>query len=97
MDSDLSLETKRLVFCTLVLGVLLHGYETWAVKRDASKKIKVFHNRCLRSIFTKMQQRFGRVSSVQVAKWFGMEVSLEEMIATRRLCMVVGSCSQNER
>ena len=87
MDSGLSLRTKRLVYRAVVLGVLLYGSETWATKRVASRKIEVFHNRCLRNILgiTKMQQRLGRISSVQVAKWFGMEESLEEMIAARRL------------
>ena len=87
MDSSLSLRTKRLVYHAVVLGVLLYGSETWVTKRDASRKIEVFHKRCLRSILgiTTMQQRLGHISNVEVAKWYGMEESLEEMVAARRL------------
>lgn len=37
-DIDLSLNIKRLVYCAMVLGVLLYGAETWATKREHSKK-----------------------------------------------------------
>ena len=43
MDSALSLRTKSLVYCAVVFGVLLYVSETWAVKRDTSRKIEVFH------------------------------------------------------
>ena len=57
------------------------------MERDASKKIEVFHNRCLWSMLgiTKTLQRLGCISSVQVAKWFEMEESLEDTIAVTRL------------
>ena len=86
-NSNLSYRTKRLVYRAVVLGVLLYGSETWTTKHNTSKKLEVFHNRCLRSIMgiTSAQQRMKHISSVQVAKNFGMEESLEDVITARRL------------
>ena len=86
-DWNLSLRTKRLIYRGVVLGVLLYGSETWATKRDTTRKLEVFHNRCLRGILgvTAAQQKAERISSIQVAKLFGMEESLEDMIIARRL------------
>ena len=71
---DLSLATKRLLYRAIVLGVLLYGAETWPAKRDNSRKLEVFHNRCLRSILgiSTSCQRSKRISSVQVSQIFGM-------------------------
>ena len=84
-DKNLSLATKRLVYKAVVLATLLYGSETWTTKRDAVRKLEVFHNRCLRGILgiSAMQQRMKHISSVQVAKRFGME---EDMVIARRLC-----------
>ena len=49
-DSNLSLRTKRNVYKAVVLGVLLYGSETWTTKRDAVRRLEVFHNRCLKRI-----------------------------------------------
>ena len=89
-DKDLSLATKRLLYCAIVLGVLLYGAETWPVKRDNSRKLEVFHNRCLRSILgiSTSRQRSERISSVQVSQMFGMEESLEDYISASRTTLV---------
>ena len=42
-NSNLSLRTKRKVYKAVVLGVLLYGSETWTTKRDAVKRLEVFH------------------------------------------------------
>ncbi len=86
-DKDLSLATKRLVYRAVVLGVLLCGAEAWATKREHSRRLEVFHNRCLRAILgiTTAQQRMGRISSVQVSQMFGMEESIEDLVSARRL------------
>ena len=49
-DSSLSLRTKRNMYKAVVLGVLLYGSETWTTKRDAVRRLEVFHNRCLKRI-----------------------------------------------
>ena len=61
--------------------------ETWTTKQAVARKLEAFNNRYLRGILgiTSMQQRLQHISSVQVAKQFGMEESLEDMIVLRTL------------
>ena len=68
VDKDLPLATKRLLYCAVVLGVLLYGAETWPTTRENSRKLEVFHNRCLRSILgiSTSRQRTEHINSVQV-------------------------------
>ena len=86
-DRNLSITTKRLVYNSVVLGVLLYGSETWTTTRSITRKLESFHNRCLRGILgiTSEQQRMERVTSIQIAKRFGMEDSLEDTITARGL------------
>ena len=86
-DSNLSLRTKRKVYKAVVLGVLLYGSETWTTKRDAIRRLEVFHNRYLKGILgiTTAQQQAEHLSSVQISKLFGMGKSLEDLVTARRL------------
>ena len=87
-DRNLSLTTKRLVYNSAVLGVLLYGSETWTTTRSTTRKLESFHNQCLRGILgiTSEQQRMKKISSIQIAKQFvGMEDSLKDIITVRRL------------
>ena len=43
--SDLTLETKRIVYHSVVLGVLLYGAETWAPTQELVSKLDRFHRR----------------------------------------------------
>ena len=58
-DRNLSLTTKTLVSNSAVLGALLYGSETWTTTSNTTKKLELFHNRCLRGILgiTSEQQR----------------------------------------
>ena len=49
-DSLLSLQTKRMVYQAVVLGVLLYAVETWPIKQRDVHSLEVFHHRCLRTI-----------------------------------------------
>ena len=84
INNSLLLKTKRLVYRAVVLGVLLYGVETLALKRD---HLEVFHNRCLRAILgiTTARQKMERITTIQVRKKFGMEEALEDLITAHRL------------
>ena len=41
--SDLTMETKRIVYQSVVLGVLLYGAETWAFSQNLVGKLDQFH------------------------------------------------------
>ena len=86
-DSDLSVSSKRLVYMSVVLGVLLYGSETWAIKSRTMHKLEAFHNRCMRCILgiTSEQQIQERITTVQLRRRFGLHCSLEGIILKRRL------------
>ena len=52
-----------------------------------ARKLEAFHNRCLRGILgiVSVQHHLQHISSVQVAKQFGMDELLEDMIVLRGL------------
>ena len=45
-----SLKTKMLLYNSNVKSVLLYGSESWRVVKTDTRKMEVFHNRCLRRI-----------------------------------------------
>ena len=49
-SSKIGTETKLRIFKSKVLGVLLHGAESWKVSQSICHKIDVFQTRCLRRI-----------------------------------------------
>ena len=56
-DAHLSLSTKRSVYRTCVLSVLLYGSECWVPLQRHLKKLNSFHHRCLRSVLGITNQR----------------------------------------
>ena len=46
--SDLTLETERMVYRSVVLGVLLYGAEAWAPTQELVRKLDCFHRCCVR-------------------------------------------------
>ena len=83
-DSTLSLVTKRMVYHTIVLGVLLYGAETWTNKKAAIQKLESFNNKCLRWIMgiTRAQQRIKCITSAQARKKFVVEETLEDVVTS---------------
>jgi hypothetical protein len=47
----LSKNTKITVYGTIILPVVLYGYETWSVTLRDEQRLRVFENRVLRRIF----------------------------------------------
>ena len=45
--SDLTLETKRMVYRSVALGMLLYGAETWAPTQELVGKLDQFHRHCV--------------------------------------------------
>ena len=86
-DGSLSLVTKKVVYQTVVLGILLYAAETWPAKQKDIRRLEGFHHRCLQSILgiCRMQQCLQHISNEKLRQWFGIPTSLEVMIACRRL------------
>ena len=48
-SKQLSVAIKREVYRAVVLSTLMYGAETWTVKVDSVRRMRGFHNRCIRS------------------------------------------------
>ena len=83
----LAVRTKREVYWATVLSVLLYGMETLTIKSESERRLSEFHNRCIRSIMgvSKYQQWREHITSRQLAKAFGMEETMRELLSRHRL------------
>ena len=71
-DRHLSLRTKRRVYQTCVLPVLLYGSECWMPLRRHLAQLNTFHHRCIRAVLgiTRKQQWERHISSQQLrSQW----------------------------
>jgi hypothetical protein len=50
-SSLLSKNTKIKIYRTIILPVVLYGYETWSLTLREERRLRVFENRVLRRIF----------------------------------------------
>ena len=73
---NVTLDTKLKVNRAVVLPSLLHGCETWTVYRRHLKQLEKFHQRALRSIHTRWQDR---VTNTEVFKRTNC-ISIEAML-----------------
>ena len=75
------------MYKAIILGVLPYGSKTWTTKRDVVRRLKLFHNSCLKGILEIIvaQHQTGQLSSVHTAKHFGMHESLEHLTISRRM------------
>ena len=81
-NKDLTLVTKRAVYRTVVLAVLLYGAETWTMKAVHTRHLNSFHNRCIRTILgvTRYQQWNERLTSQSLSHRFGLQHSISDII-----------------
>ena len=87
MDHDLNLETKGLVYHSVVLSVLLYDAETWAPIQVLVKKLEWFHHCCIRHIMGvgKTVQWTKHITTAQLAECFHMRVFIGHLLGQCRL------------
>ena len=81
-NKDLSLATKRAVYRSVVLAVLLYGAETWTMKAVHTRTLNSFHNRCIWTMLgvTRYQQWNEKLTSQRLSHKFGMQQSISDII-----------------
>ena len=86
-NHHLSTETKRKVYESVVLSVLLYGAATWTIKAGSLRQLNGFHNHCVRSILgvSRHRQWKERISTRQLAKAVGMEYTMDDILMEHRL------------
>ena len=87
-DKLMCLQTKRMVYQAVVLGVLLYAVETWPIKQSNLHPLEVFHYHCLRNILgiSKSQQIAQHISNEEVRHRMGLLSPLSDIISSRRPC-----------
>ena len=87
LDKNLLIPTKRAVYCAVVLSVLFYRAETWTLKAEHTRRLRSFHNRCIRIILgvTRYEQWKQRLSSERLAHEFGLQEPVESMLMSHRL------------
>ena len=86
-SQQLSVRIKREVYRAVVLSTLFYGAETWAVKAASVRRLRGFHNRCIRSMLgvSRLQQWREKITSRKLAETFGMTEDVTEMLRRHRL------------
>ena len=70
-----NLKDKGKVYTVLVLTILLYGSECWCLREDLFRRLRVFHNTCMRSMcrITMRQVRRHRISNEDLQKRLGIK------------------------
>ena len=80
---DLSLETKQLVYQSIVLDALLYGAETWPPTQVTVRKLETFHRRCVRCMMGigRAVQWAQHITTIQLAEHFGVRESVGNLLS----------------
>ena len=81
-NHNLSLQTKRAVYQSVCLSILLFGCEAWALYRPQFRKLEAFHGTCVQEILG--VKWYDRVPRAESRRRLGIP-SLEEIILKRQL------------
>ena len=85
--TDLSINTKRLVYNACVLSTLLYGAECWPILRRDEIRLDAFHHRCLRAILgvTRLDQQARHIRNEDIRQRWGDVGTVTDMLRKRRL------------
>jgi len=81
--SDISSETKVYVYHTLVQSILLYNAETWTLREDNKRTVRVFEMSVLRRILR--ITRRARLRNIDIRNELHLEQDIVDVIQTRRL------------
>ena len=68
-------ERKGQVYITLILTSLLYGSESWCLREDLYRRLRVFHNQCMRAMcrVNRLHTRKFRISTAQLCERLGIK------------------------
>jgi len=82
-SKEISRGTKAKLYEALVLSVLLYNSETWTLKEEANKKLRVFEMNCLRKI--KGVTRRDRIRNIDIKAELSIDIDIIQRIQRKRL------------
>ncbi len=85
-DRSLTIRTKRLLYTSCVLSVLLYGSETWSPLQRDLKKLEQFHHHCLAAILnvSRTIRWQNHISNLALRQQWGELATISQMITCRR-------------
>ena len=83
---DITLATKKRVYLTLVVNILLYGSECWCLTAALLGRLRAFHSRCIRSMcrVTRGQTWHHHISSASLRDSMRLE-TIDHYISLRKL------------
>ena len=89
-NQQLSTKIKREVHHAVVLSTLHYGAETWTVKAESVRRLRGFHNCCIRTTMgvSRLQQWKERITSRELAEYFGMTENMTDILRRHRLSWI---------
>ena len=83
---DITLATKKRVYLTLVVNILLYGSEGWCLTAALLGRLRAFHSRCIRSMcrVTRWQTWHHHISSAALRDRMRLE-TIDHYISLRKL------------
>lgn len=87
LDKNLKLSTKRKVYQACILSVLLYGSECWTLLKRHTRKLDVFHHRCIRIILgiSNHEQWSKHITMREIRRKWGDDDTASTKVAQRRL------------
>ena len=84
---DLSIHTKRFIYTTCVLSLLLYGSESWTLLQQDVRQLEKFHHHCIATILgvSRRSRWQNRISNASLRSEWGAEASIAQTICYRRL------------
>ena len=85
-STQITLKTKRLAYCILILTVLLYGSESWCLTEALYRQLRNFHARCVRTMcrVTRKHTRTHRISTTQLLNRLELP-TIDSFITKRQL------------
>ena len=80
---DITLGTKVMVYESLVMSILLYNSETWTLREDTKRRLRVFEMACLRRIVG--VSRRDRIRNTLVKERVNIMADVVQRVAERRL------------
>jgi len=71
----ISLQTKKVVYVTLIVNLLLYGADCWCLTEDLFDQLRSFHHRCIRTMcgVTRWHVRFHRIRNSELRRRMRLE------------------------
>ena len=93
----IALSTKKTVYLTLVVNILLYGAENWCLTEVLLARLRVFHAQCCRVMcgVSRREQRRRRIRNTELRMRLRVE-TIDQYVSLRKLRWAAGHVARME-